>query len=89
MSTANLLSEHQEKAQAITFMEDLLKKITNTRETLQAIEDGWRENNSGYPDQLNDEDFFSQLTLDAGLRVNEAYINWCRSAIERLKARGH
>ncbi|UTW58243.1 PadR family transcriptional regulator [Kordiimonas sp. SCSIO 12603] len=81
------LNEHQSPEQAIKFMEDLLTRIKGTCQTLQSIEDGWKDEDDGYPDQLSDDDFFTQLTLDAGLRVNKAYIEWCETSLERLRAR--
>ncbi len=80
------LHEHTDKAEAITFMEELYARLKKTETTFKAIEDGWAKN-PAYPDELDDNDFFTQLTLDAGIRVNKAYIEWCASCLKRIKAR--
>ncbi len=81
------MNEHHDSAQAIAFMEELLSRISATKTTLQSIENKWQEADPNYPDALNDDHFFTQLTLDAGIRVNQAYVEWCESCIKRLKTR--
>jgi hypothetical protein len=41
-----------------------------------------------YPDDLPDQDFYAQLTLDMGLTKVRANVEWCDDAIARITARG-
>ena len=56
-------------------------------QTLQTAEKEWRSNDPGYPDDLPDEAFYPQLTLDLGLTKVRANVEWCDRCIERIRAR--
>ena len=71
----------------ITFMQKLRQYLDERLERLRAIEAGWSAADPRYPDDLPDDDFFPQLTLDCGLRRVAATLDWCDASIARLQAR--
>lgn len=72
---------------AIVFMQELRQYMTEWLEQLEAAEAGWRADDPRYPDNLPDEDFYPQLTLDLGLAKVRANVEWCDRCIERIRAR--
>lgn len=73
--------------QAIAFMASLRDYIAERLKHLEEVEAGWRADDARYPDELPDQDFYPQLTLDLGLRRMRATLQWCNSAIDRIHCR--
>jgi PadR family transcriptional regulator AphA len=72
---------------AIQFMQELRQFMVDWLETLQNAEQEWRSNDPRYPEELSDEDFYPQLTLDLGLTKVRANVEWCDRCIDRIQAR--
>lgn len=81
------LANLNDNDKAIEFMQELRQYMADWLEQLQAAEQGWRSEDPRYPDELPDEDFFPQLTLDLGLAKVKAIVEWCDRCIERIRAR--
>ncbi|MDX1515640.1 MAG: PadR family transcriptional regulator [Woeseiaceae bacterium] len=54
---------------------------------LRGIEAAWSADDPRYPDDLPDDDFYPQLTLDFGMRRVAVTVDWCRDSIRRIDAR--
>ena len=78
------LNDHDK---AIEFMQELRQHMASWLEQLQAAERNWSSQNPLYPDDLPDEDFYPQLTLDLGLAKVRANVDWCDRCIERIRSR--
>lgn len=73
-----------------SFFMTLRDQLLIQRETLAAIEQGWKnEAGEGFPDALDGEDFHAWLTLDMGLRKTGALVEWADEALMRLKQRAN
>lgn len=72
---------------ALDFMKSLKEIMSEKLDTLRATEKYWREEDSRYPDDLPDEDFYPQLTLALGLKVIAATVEWCDACIDRIEQR--
>ncbi len=81
------LANLEDDEKAIEFMQDLRKHMMEWLQTLQTTEKEWRSNHPRYPDDLPDEAFYPQLTLDLGLTKVRANVEWCDRSIERIRAR--
>jgi len=81
------LSELNSKDQALEFFNDLLSRYQQIKQSLLAVEQRWQAEEPRYPDNLPDDQFYQQLTLDAGIRMMDTYIGWADHAIQRIKAR--
>lgn len=81
------LANLNDDEKAIEFMEELRAYMCDWLATLEAAEDEWRKCDPRYPDDLPDEDFYPQLTLDMGLTKVRASVAWCDRAIARIRAR--
>lgn len=73
--------------QAIAFMQELRNYMADWLATLEHVEAEWRQHDPRYPDELPDEDFFPQLTLDLGIAKVRANVDWCDRSIQRMQAR--
>lgn len=87
MAQVFFMNEQTDPRVALSFFRDLKDRYSLRRQTLQAIEDGWRADCPGYPDTLDSEDFYKQLTLDIGLQLQKTYEDWCERSIQRLEKR--
>lgn len=72
---------------AIDFMSKLRQHMVEWLETLEQVEEGWKNSDPRYPEDLPDEDFYPQLTLDFGLKRVRANIEWCDISIARIRKR--
>lgn len=81
------LGELKDNAKAIAYLEGLLSHMQEWLESLEQIEREWRLDDSRYPDALPDADFFSQLTLDLGIRKVRTNVEWCEDCLARLHKR--
>ncbi|MGI9204553.1 MAG: PadR family transcriptional regulator [Woeseiaceae bacterium] len=81
------LANLRDDDKAIEFMEDLRTYMSDWLASLEEAEDEWRANDPGYPNELSDEAFYPQLTLDLGLTKLRASVDWCDRSIERIRAR--
>ena len=75
--------------QAIEFIGELRTYMLESLAVLEERESSWRECDPRYPDELPDEDFFPQLTLDYGLKKIRANVKWCDFAIARIRKRSN
>lgn len=81
------LANLKDNNKALEFIQELRDYMVTWLQQLQAAEAGWSNDDPRYPDDLPDEAFFPQLTLDLGLSVVKARVAWCDRCIERIKAR--
>lgn len=81
------LAEFEDTDQALEFMQFFRKIVAERLATLESIEEQWREDDTNYPDNLPDDQFYPQLTLDHGLRKARFILEWCDESIKRIKAR--
>ncbi len=81
------LANLRDDDKAIEFMQELRSHMCDWLATLEAAEQEWRDNDPRYPDELPDEAFYPQLTLDMGLIKVRANVEWCDRSIERIRAR--
>ena len=81
------LGELGDTADALAFMQDLRAHMATWLESLRQVETQWRSEDSRYPDQLPDAEFYPQLTLSLGLKKVAANLEWCDECIARLTAR--
>lgn len=72
---------------AVEFMEELRTYMCDWLASLEDAEDEWRACDPGYPDNLPDESFYPQLTLDMGLTKLRASVEWCDRSIARIRNR--
>jgi len=72
---------------AIAFMQELRDYMSDWLHSLEATQNEWRSNDPRYPDELPEEDFYAQLTLDMGLNKVRTNVEWCDHAIARIRAR--
>ena len=82
------LSDLGDDSSAIAFMQELRSYMADWLRTLEGTEDQWKSNDPRYPDELPDNEFYAQLTLDMGLRKVRTNVEWCDHAIARIRARG-
>ncbi|NNF66950.1 MAG: hypothetical protein HKM98_05530, partial [Gammaproteobacteria bacterium] len=61
------LSELEDTAQARDFMLELRDAVATQLKSLRDIEKNWKKDDPRYPDELPDDDFYPQLTLQLGL----------------------
>lgn len=81
------LSDLEDNARAIAYMQELREYMLEWLHTLEATEKQWKSCEPGYPDDIPNEDFHSQLTLDMGLRKVRANVEWCEDSIARIRRR--
>lgn len=81
------MSEQADPEAACRFFQTLKTRFTARRKALEAIEHEWRQECPSYPDDLSDDEFYPQLTLDIGLELQKTYENWCDRAVRRIRAR--
>lgn len=81
------LANLKDDDKAIEFMRELRTYMCDWLATLEEAEEEWRLNDPRYPDNLPDEAFYPQLTLDMGLTKVRASVEWCDRSIERIRAR--
>jgi DNA-binding PadR family transcriptional regulator len=83
-----LLYELKDDDSALIFLQKLLSKLTHWQEKMDAIDVHWRQGHGAeFFEMLPDEDFFPYLTLDLGLRKNQANIDWCKDCIAHVEKR--
>jgi DNA-binding PadR family transcriptional regulator len=71
---------------AITFMRKLRDYYATTLSRFHDAETRWSQN-PAYPDDLDDKEFYAQLTLDCGVHRVSATLEWCNKTIARLEKR--
>ena len=81
------LHELESKQERLAFMHQLKDYFTERFEFLQGVEEYWKGQIPGYPDDMPDEEFFPQLTLSCGKHRIRATLAWCDETIERLEKR--
>jgi len=81
------LANLNDDEKAIAFMEELRSYMCDWLAAIEEAEDEWRVSDPRYPDDLPDEDFYPQLTLDMGLTKVRASVEWCDRSIARIRAR--
>ncbi len=81
------LAELEDDDAILRFLEELRDYLSDRLETLERIATGWAADDPAYPDELDDENFYAQLTLDLGLRRIKATVDWCNASMRRLKDR--
>ncbi|MBT8136879.1 MAG: PadR family transcriptional regulator [Gammaproteobacteria bacterium] len=81
------LHELDDRSDQREFLVELRDRIAEQLGELRDVERHWRENDPRYPDELPDEDFFPQLTLQLGLERLAASLHWCEQSIVRLDRR--
>ncbi len=81
------LSELKDTDAVLEFMQELRSHMAGWLETLKRAENCWKANDARYPDDLPDEDFYPQLTLQIGLMKVSANLQWCDKSIERIRSR--
>lgn len=70
------------------FIATLREELVTQLNTLQAIEQGWKQEvGAAFPVGLDSEDFHGWLTLDMGLRKTRALVEWADNALEQLRNR--
>lgn len=83
------LGELHDSEKAIAFMEEMRNYFQEYLDRLAAVESNWRDNDPRYPDDLPDDEFFPQLTLQLGLARMRTSIGWCDDSIRRLRQRAN
>ncbi len=81
------LAELKDDDGAVDLMQRLRDYMDNWLETLRAVEKTWKANDPRYPDDLPDEEFYAQLTLQMGLTKVRANREWCDQSIRRIRSR--
>ncbi len=81
------LSELKDDVAVMQFMQELRDYMADWLDTLRSVENKWKANDPRYPDELPDEDFYPQLTLQMGLTKVRANLQWCDESIERIRTR--
>lgn len=81
------LANLEDKQKTIEFFQELRQYMADWLATLQAAEQEWRANDPRYPDDLPDEEFYPQLTLELGLMKVKANVDWCDRCIARIRSR--
>lgn len=81
------LAELNDSRASYSFVKRLHSYASAWLASLKAIEAGWASDDPRYPNELPDEDFYPQLTLDFGIRRVSATIEWCEDALQRIDAR--
>lgn len=81
------LSELESDRERLEFMTRLRDHMTEWLAYLESVEKGWSGDDPRYPDDLPDEYFYSQFTLDLGLRRLRATVEWCNESIARIERR--
>ena len=71
----------------ISFMEDLRDDFAARLKELQSIEKNWSSSDPGYPDQLDDTQFYKQMTLRSGLMKYQMMVEWCEECLVRMHLR--
>lgn len=81
------LSQLNDPAEAIAFMQELRDHMAAWLESLQEVERRWAAEDPRYPDNLPDGPFYQQLTLALGLKKVKCNVEWCDECIARLEVR--
>jgi len=81
------LAELKDNAAVLEFMLELRSYMADWLQTLKEAESSWQACEPRYPDQLPDEQFYPQLTLQMGLTKVRANLQWCDESIERIRNR--
>ena len=69
------------------FIRQLKAKFEIRLAALEQIEHEWQQEDSNYPDQLADTEFYPQLTLQLGMSRYRATIQWCDECLQRISLR--
>ncbi len=72
---------------ALAFMQQLRAVLAAEHEVLRGIEAGWVESEPSYPDIVDRDDFYAQLTLDLGVHKLAAKVAWADRCIARITTR--
>lgn len=81
------MDELGDNERALAFLSALRGELAQELATLERVEAQWRVEDSRYPDQLPDNEFFLQLTLASGLKKGRARVEWADECVARMKAR--
>lgn len=81
------LHELHDRTEQRAFLVELRDRMAEQLGELRDVERRWREEDPRYPDELPDETFFPQLTLQLGLERLAASLRWCEESIARLDRR--
>ena len=85
LAQAFFLGALSDNTEALQFIEEFRDRTEEKLTNLKAADKQWRNSVDGYPDELGDSAFYKQMTLDFGMRVYRAHLQWCRVHIERIK----
>ncbi len=72
---------------AISYMKSLRDEITKKVAALEIIESNWRSNDTRYPNDLADEEFYPHLTLALGIKRLGATGEWCEDSLRKMQVR--
>lgn len=72
---------------ALGFMRSLRDELAQELAVLRGIEAGWKASDPAYPDALQPDDFYAQLTLDLGLEKLATKVAWAERSIHRIESR--
>ena len=81
------LDNLDEPQRILSFMEARRDHMAGWLAQLEKTDREWRAADARYPDALPDAEFYSQLTLSMGLTKVRANVEWCETAIERIRNR--
>jgi len=81
------LNELNSAVDARAFLVKLRDNIATQLAELKKVEQHWQNDDPRYPDDLPDEGFYPQLTLQLGLTRLAASLEWCDESIARLDRR--
>ena len=71
----------------LRFLNDLRDEFATELAALRRIEAGWSADDPRYPDDLPDDLFYPQLTLDLGLHKLAVKLEWADRCIARIEQR--
>ena len=81
------LAELNDDDDAVEFIQSLRDYMANWLDSLRAVEKTWQADDPRYPDDLPDEEFYAQLTLQMGLTKVSTNLEWCDQSIRRIRSR--
>ncbi len=87
LSQVYFLNELQDNSQVLDYLLKLRHHMDRWLAVLKDAETMWRKADARYPDDLQDSDFYPQLTLSMGLRKVQANLDWCDESIARVRRR--
>lgn len=71
----------------LAFMQELKADFETHLEELKAVDQYWRDEDPRYPDELPDDAFYKQMTLQLGIMKYATIIEWCEQCIQRMEKR--